>query len=344
MADERQMSLLGLIILSSFLTGTCEMDNSVFHSSGENVRLPCNNALSDCTSTTWTYSRQSKTVELIAGGIKKKDIERHERLSLGSDCSLNIKKVTKEDHGFYNCQQYVNSPPSDAPVYLHVLYVSSSSSQSEISPGSSVTLFCQLFYDKVSCDALVRTEGVQLIWVNEAGVNLQTDPRYKISFSPEHCYSSLTTKLLSEDLNREWRCQVTQRNQVRTTAPYTLKHADPSTDPSESQEHATVIVSSAVAAVLAFALVAVFCVIRKKRAGNKKGTGSSVVNSVKDSNEHKGTYETINMSDPTMPDTSEQTDDVTYSEVTASSKNPVQVRYNDSDHTVTYAAIERREH
>ncbi|XP_043116484.1 uncharacterized protein LOC122360165 isoform X2 [Puntigrus tetrazona] len=315
MADERQMSLLGLIILSSFLTGTCEMDNSVFHSSGENVRLPCNNALSDCTSTTWTYSRQSKTVELIAGGIKKKDIERHERLSLGSDCSLNIKKVTKEDHGFYNCQQYVNSPPSDAPVYLHVLYVSSSSSQSEISPGSSVTLFCQLFYDKVSCDALVRTEGVQLIWVNEAGVNLQTDPRYKISFSPEHCYSSLTTKLLSEDLNREWRCQVTQRNQVRTTAPYTLKHADPSTDPSESQEH-----------------------------GNKKGTGSSVVNSVKDSNEHKGTYETINMSDPTMPDTSEQTDDVTYSEVTASSKNPVQVRYNDSDHTVTYAAIERREH
>ncbi|XP_043116477.1 uncharacterized protein LOC122360164 isoform X2 [Puntigrus tetrazona] len=199
----------------------------VFSSSGENVRLPCNNALSDCTSTIWTYSRQSNTVELIAGGKKKKDVERHERLSLGSDCSLNIQKITEKDSGLYTCQQYVNRPPSDAPVYLYVLYVSSSSSQSEISPGSSVTLFCQLFYDGVSCDALVRAEGVQLIWVNEAGVNLQTDPRYKISFSSTYCYSSLTTRLLSEDLNREWRCQVTQRNQVKTSVSYTVKYSTP---------------------------------------------------------------------------------------------------------------------
>ncbi|KAL0199157.1 hypothetical protein M9458_007697, partial [Cirrhinus mrigala] len=63
----------------------------VFISSGENVRLPCNNALHDCKSTTWIYDRHSAAVELIAYGIKRKDIERHERLSLGSDCSLNIK-------------------------------------------------------------------------------------------------------------------------------------------------------------------------------------------------------------------------------------------------------------
>ncbi len=70
----------------------------MFYSSGENVRLPCNNALSDCTSTTWIYNRDinSTTVALITLGIKKNDIESHERLSLGSDCSLNIKKVTKE--------------------------------------------------------------------------------------------------------------------------------------------------------------------------------------------------------------------------------------------------------
>ncbi|XP_043116487.1 uncharacterized protein LOC122360166 isoform X2 [Puntigrus tetrazona] len=224
MAD---MCLLGLIFLCPLLTGLNGAEMTyVFCGSGENVRLPCNNSLSDCTSTTWTYSKQSNTVELIAGGIKKKDVERHERLSLGSDCSLNIQKITEKDRGLYTCQQYVNRPPSDAPVYLHVLYVSSSS-QSEISPGSSVTLFCQLFYDGVSCDALVRAEGVQLIWVNQTGVNLQTDPRYKISFSSTYCYSSLTTRLLREDLNREWRCQVTQRNKVKTSASYTVKYSTP---------------------------------------------------------------------------------------------------------------------
>ncbi len=96
----------------------------VFCSSGENVHLSCNNALSDCTSTTWIYIRHSEIVELIAGGIKKNDRERHERLSLGSDCSLNIKKVTKEDCGSYSCRQYVNGKQqgTDAFVYLHVLH------------------------------------------------------------------------------------------------------------------------------------------------------------------------------------------------------------------------------
>ncbi|KAL0199161.1 hypothetical protein M9458_007701, partial [Cirrhinus mrigala] len=96
-------------------------ETHVFISSSENVRLSCNNALHDCTSTTWIYDRHSAAVELIGLGIKKKDIERHERLSLGSDCSLNIKNVTKEDYGLYTCRQYVNDTQqgTDARVYLH---------------------------------------------------------------------------------------------------------------------------------------------------------------------------------------------------------------------------------
>uniref|UniRef100_A0A8C1UUF5 Ig-like domain-containing protein n=1 Tax=Cyprinus carpio TaxID=7962 RepID=A0A8C1UUF5_CYPCA len=200
----------------------------VFCSSGENVLLPCNNALSGCTSTTWNYiyNRPSETVELIVGGIKKIYTETHERLSLDSDCSLNIKKVTKEDRGFYTCRQYVNGQlqGTDAQVFLHVLHVSSSSSQSEIRSGSSVTLSCQLYYDLVSCVSLVRYEGLELIWVNQAGVNLQTDSRFQISFSSEQCLSSLTTTLLNEDHNREWRCQVKHRNQLKTSATYTVKY------------------------------------------------------------------------------------------------------------------------
>ncbi len=99
-------------------------ETRVFGSSGENVRLSCNNARSGCKSTTWIYSTHSETVELIAGGIKKNNRERYERLSLDSDCSLNIKKVTKEDRGYYYCQQFVNNVKqgTDAPVYLHVLH------------------------------------------------------------------------------------------------------------------------------------------------------------------------------------------------------------------------------
>ncbi|XP_058637046.1 uncharacterized protein LOC131543576 isoform X2 [Onychostoma macrolepis] len=229
MSDKCDMCLLGLITLSALLTGSSGVDEThVFCSSGENVRLSCNNALPGCTSTVWLYSRHSEAVELITGGIKRKDTERHERLSLGSDCSLNIKNVTKEDRGSYSCRQYVNGVQqgTDAQVYLHVLHVSSSSSQSEIRSGRSVTLSCQLYYDRVSCDSLVGSEGIDLIWVNQAGVNLQTDSRFQI-FSSEQCLSSLTTTLLNEDHNREWRCQVTQRNQLKTSATYTVKYSAP---------------------------------------------------------------------------------------------------------------------
>ncbi|XP_067249536.1 uncharacterized protein [Chanodichthys erythropterus] len=224
------MRLLEIIILCLLLTGmTVAEVTHVFSSSGENVRLPCNNALSGCSSTTWNYARHSAAVELIAGGIKKNNIERRERLSLESDCSLNIKKVTQEDYGLYTCQQFVNEQKqgTDAPVYLHFLHVSSSSSQTEIRPGSSVTLSCQLYYYGVDCDSLVRTDEIQLIWVNQADVNLATDSRYQISFSSTHCIITLTTTLLNEDLNREWRCQVTQINQLKTSTTYTVKYSAP---------------------------------------------------------------------------------------------------------------------
>ncbi|XP_042571172.1 uncharacterized protein LOC109104808 [Cyprinus carpio] len=201
-------------------------ETHVFISSGENVRLPCNNALHDCNSTTWNYNRfrESAAVELIRLGIKKKDTESHERLSLGSDCSLNIRNISTEDYGYYTCRQYVNhTQVNDTHVYLHVLHVSSS--QTEISAGLSVTLFCQLYsYPRVSCDDLIRSERIQLFWVNQAGVKLNiSDSRYQISSSSDPCIITLNITLLNEDHNREWRCEVTQRDQVQTSVTYTVK-------------------------------------------------------------------------------------------------------------------------
>uniref|UniRef100_A0A8C1RQD3 Ig-like domain-containing protein n=1 Tax=Cyprinus carpio TaxID=7962 RepID=A0A8C1RQD3_CYPCA len=327
--SEYHLCLLGLIALSSLLTGASGVDDAhVFISSGGNVRLRCNNALHDCRSTTWLYNRFSRSaaVELIGLGIKKKDTQRHERLSLGSDCSLNINNISTEDYGSYMCRQYVNHKQqgTDARVYLHVLHVS----QTEISAGLSVTLFCQLYsYPRVSCDDSVGSERIELFWVNQAGVKLtRSDSRYQISSSSGHCVISLTTTLLNEDHNREWRCEVTQRDRVKTSVTYTVKSSVPVIS--------SVIVISAAAASAVF-LAAVLWLICRKRAGNKRETDESAV---KDENEDKVTYETINMSTPAAARDNEQTDDVTYSEVSCSSKNPVK-SLKDQDDSVTYAAI-----
>ncbi|XP_051741895.1 uncharacterized protein LOC127509574 isoform X1 [Ctenopharyngodon idella] len=269
MADKCDLCLLGLIILSSLLTGTSGVnDENVFISSGENVRLPCNNALSDCTSsTTWIYYnsvRHSVAVELITKGIKKKDTERHERLSLGSDCSLNIKNVTEEDSGFYSCQQWTGPKRDqkqgpDARVSLHVLHAEDDSTTAVI---------------------------------------------------PVHITNST-------------------RNTPETTA-----QDDTRTAVTNSTTNTQVAVIS-VAAVAVF-LLAVLWLICRKTADSKRGTVDSAV---KDENEHKGTYETINTSIPPAARANEQTDDhVTYSEVTFSNKKPVK-SVDDHIDTVTYAAI-----
>ncbi|XP_067236942.1 uncharacterized protein [Chanodichthys erythropterus] len=394
MADQCDLCLLGLIILSSLLTGSSGVNETrVFISSGENVRLSCNNALSDCKSTTWIYSRHSETVSLIELGIKKKDTERHERLSLGSDCSLNIKNITEEDYGSYICQKWTGAEGqqqkqgTDERVYLNVLHVSvspsssssssSSSSQTEISPGRSVTLSCQLYsYSGFSCNYWVRSEGLHLLWVNQAGVDLTTDSRYQILFSSDHCNITLTTTLLNEDDNREWRCQLTLRNQLQTSVRYTVKYSvvpsttastltptslasttitalipdvasnslDPATT-STTQIPASPVVPSTTASTLTptslviVIVVASFAVllpalilwmIRRKRDDNRRGTD--------DSEDHQ-TRPVYPTGQNTLPQ-QEQTDDhVTYSEVTAYSKNQEQKKKVRCDDKVTYASI-----
>uniref|UniRef100_A0A8C1J4H4 Ig-like domain-containing protein n=1 Tax=Cyprinus carpio TaxID=7962 RepID=A0A8C1J4H4_CYPCA len=157
------------------------------------------------------------------------DTERHERLSLGSDCSLNINNISTEDYGSYICQQWTgeNGPKQrpDAHVYLHVLHVS----QTEISAGLSVTLSCQLYsYAGVSCDDWIQSERIELFWVNQAGVKLtRSDSRYQISSSSGHCIITQNITLLNEDHNREWRCEVSHRDQVKTSVTYTVKSSAP---------------------------------------------------------------------------------------------------------------------
>ncbi|KAL1279337.1 hypothetical protein QQF64_026010, partial [Cirrhinus molitorella] len=243
----------------------------------------------------------------------------------------------------------------------------SSSSQTEISAGSSVSLSCQLYlysFAGVSCDDWISSQGIDLLWVNQAGDKLKiSDSRYQIS-APGHCIITLTTTLLNEDDNREWRCEVTQGDQVKTSATYTVKisaqdktmaamipdsknhkttkssetkaQADSTTAVtpvhiSNSQNHretqpavsSSPLVISVSAAAFAVFLLVVFCLIWRKRAGNKRGTDGSV----KDENEDKGTYETINMSIPAAARDNEQTDDVTYANISSSWKKASKITH-----------------
>nr|NP_001245156.1 diverse immunoglobulin domain-containing protein 3.1 precursor [Danio rerio]AFC88169.1 diverse immunoglobulin domain-containing protein 3.1 transcript variant 1 [Danio rerio] len=357
MTDKGHVCLqLGLMIYCSLLKGTIGAEDIVFFTSGENVNLPCKNALSGCTSTTWNYNRHSKTVELVAGGSLKTDIKRRERLSVGSDCSLNIMNATKEDYGSYICQQYVNGEQQGNYVlfYLTVLNVSSSLSQTEMRAGRSVTLKCKLEYSGVSCDTLFRTEGY-LVWVNQAERNLVTDNRYKI-FSSSPCMISLTTTLLNEDHNKEWRCQLTQNNQLKTSASFTVKYTDSDSAVKPDNKTEVIAAVAAVLAALAVVFVAVFLVVFKKRAGNLRRAANTDAG---DLNQHKGSYKTINiavkddegayetipMSIPSAHNANEQKDDVTYSEVISPNKGNKQVKLDTdrSNETVTYMTIRETE-
>ncbi|XP_042617350.1 uncharacterized protein LOC122145816 [Cyprinus carpio] len=101
-------------------------------------------------------------------------------------------------------------------------------SQTEISAGLSVTLFCQLYsYAGGSCEDLIHSERIELFWVDQTGVKLtRSDSRYQISPSSDHCIITLNITLLNEDHNREWRCEVTQRDQVKASITYTVKSSD----------------------------------------------------------------------------------------------------------------------
>ena len=79
---------------------------------GDCVSLSCG-AWRDCSSITWLFSYNNRAaVELVAGGkVKSKD--KKKRLHVTKKCSLEVKKLIKEDEGVYNCREF---PSSGRPV------------------------------------------------------------------------------------------------------------------------------------------------------------------------------------------------------------------------------------
>ena len=72
---------------------------------GDCVPLSCG-ARSDCSRITWLFSyNRTMNVELVEYG-KVKSEDNKERLHVTEECSLEVKKLGKEDEGLYVCREY----------------------------------------------------------------------------------------------------------------------------------------------------------------------------------------------------------------------------------------------
>ncbi|XP_030009007.1 uncharacterized protein LOC115432255 [Sphaeramia orbicularis] len=169
--------------------------------------LPCARPgpASGCSSITWTFYKAGEvrySVE-VSGGKMRKDSDKSGRMSLTSDCSLDLQDLRVEDSGSYVCMSDMR-PVAD--VYLSILTVSSPSAVTELRPGGHLVLSCVLhtFYDAGSCKSYSSVFTVS--WVAEDGTALTTDGRYQL-MEHSRCNVTLWTRLRADDHGRRWRCQ-----------------------------------------------------------------------------------------------------------------------------------------
>ncbi|KAM6992206.1 uncharacterized protein LKV04_008262 [Tautogolabrus adspersus] len=137
---------------------------------------------------------------------------RADRLSLDSDCSWVMKRITAEDVGVYTCRLN-NTYEFDVGVCLSVLTVSQLPAHSDQTRNSEVTLECSLLRYDDSCPC--RSNGLR--WVDETGTEV-TEGVNKFSRNADWV-SQLMVKNESGD-NRKVTCQFVQEDKVEIQADY----------------------------------------------------------------------------------------------------------------------------
>uniref|UniRef100_A0A096MED1 Ig-like domain-containing protein n=1 Tax=Poecilia formosa TaxID=48698 RepID=A0A096MED1_POEFO len=101
--------------LSLILTITAAEQRSHFVvRDGDEVSLPAEcfrNQKKTCSKTTWIFTGQRNTTETLfeCGKIHKDARTKSDKLSVTSNCSLVIKKISVEDVGLYVCRQFKSS-------------------------------------------------------------------------------------------------------------------------------------------------------------------------------------------------------------------------------------------
>ncbi|XP_042359091.1 uncharacterized protein LOC121955282 [Plectropomus leopardus] len=136
-----------LILVFQFTASVGLLSGSLAVRNGDDVTLPCENVIddqTDCDSTLWVYSksRNTLTIELFKLGQIGKNVK-SDRLSVTENCSLVIKKVTREDAGHYGCIQIKSGRQQgqDALVDLSVINMSYHEDTDEVTLKCSVATY-----------------------------------------------------------------------------------------------------------------------------------------------------------------------------------------------------------
>ncbi|XP_042560733.1 uncharacterized protein LOC122130109 [Clupea harengus] len=205
-----------LICLSQDHMGVQGKTPTVFSSEGGNATLPCRKVVPpDCSSTEWIYTGSKAIGEVFTNGKISYTAVTHRAkgLSLGSDCSLHITDVTTEDVGLYTCNQ--------EQVYLSVLQVSASPSETEMETNSNVTLNCVL-HTPDNWDGIDKTKGVSMSWADETKKDLKIIENCETK-TPPPCSITRTEELRGPNSVYTHTCQLTAGGQVQTSVSHTIK-------------------------------------------------------------------------------------------------------------------------
>ncbi|XP_041661776.1 uncharacterized protein LOC121521698 isoform X2 [Cheilinus undulatus] len=168
----------------------------------------------------WFYSRASSEAftEANEGKVNPRSL-RAGRLSLDSDCSLVIKRVTDEDVGLYTCHRNYDDRYG-IRVYLSLFLISPKPTDSDPTSNNELQLECSLFRFR----DLHLCPPYRLLWVNETGAEI-TDGVTE-TFRDEGCFSDLTVTRQSGH-NKTFTCQVVdEENNVEVQADYTPVFTD----------------------------------------------------------------------------------------------------------------------
>ncbi|XP_071268284.1 uncharacterized protein [Salvelinus alpinus] len=336
-----KMAVLGLLgALLYLLTGVSGETLSMFSREGDDVSLPCNNVVNpDCSSTIWIYIRDRTATELVRLGKVKKQPQLNnmtDRLSLGSECSLNVSDVRAEDAGLYTCQQFLaegeKQQGEDAPVHLSVLTISSTPPVTDLKSNVDMTLRCSLLTYK---GHERYNSGVSLSWVPETGTNVQVT-------QPSPCDITLTVTLQREDNNRKWTCTLTEKGNVKISFTFTstfsgstastarpaLSTTSPSSAVISGSQNVFLMVSVGVAVGAAVCVIIAVIIVRRRRDKNQVPTDNSIcLNAVNHS------------TPPTNEDKSQPADRITYASIDHFNQNPPERVDAQGEDAVMYASV-----
>ncbi|KAF7665746.1 hypothetical protein LDENG_00132660 [Lucifuga dentata] len=187
----------------------------MFASLGDHITLPCViPSVSTCSSISWNMAGEFGSVtQVVAAG--RITASKSHRLSLMQDCSLQINHLEIDDARLYTC----NSGTFNSSVSLEILQIT----QTKTAEKGKTELHCSLNTYKGHVPSC-HHGGIHIGWLTEGNTHINGD-RFHVQ-NPSNCFSKMTIKMKLTDHHRKWKCQLTQKDTVKTTTSYTTTVQD----------------------------------------------------------------------------------------------------------------------